>query len=213
MSTVSSVLLVINYYSFIVEAIDSEASRICGIIAIVILVIGNLIHFITAYFAYSVFQEKFFEKLGAKRLFHKMYKWMQFNNTALKASFGFYLIFLLSTGLFKYDTIYYPIIDTILAIALLFAVFSMRKQMREENKTMAYIVLGFRMMLMIYETVRIVIFAISIKDSISENDVFFEYRAVILILIASGTILLLTYSCARFYTCHFYNDLNHYLCK
>ena len=82
MSTISSITAVIMIFLF---AIDSENKVfkiylnkshgffIFGIIAAIILILGNLIYFITGYFSYEYFEEIFISKLGAKLKFHSKF--------------------------------------------------------------------------------------------------------------------------------------------
>jgi len=70
MSTCSSALCMINYYKYVITKSNSTLNTTFGIVSIVLLSIGNIIYFITAYFSYGYFQLKFFEKLGAKIILH-----------------------------------------------------------------------------------------------------------------------------------------------
>ena len=64
-----------------------------GFICILLLGIGNIIYFITSYFAYYNFELKIMEKLGAQQKFHNMYGWVQFQISLVKCDLGI-LIFL-----------------------------------------------------------------------------------------------------------------------
>jgi hypothetical protein len=73
MSTCSSVLLIFNFFKYVISKNDSTAFTVLGIISIVLLSIGNVVYFISAYFSYSYFELVFFEKLGAKVILHSKY--------------------------------------------------------------------------------------------------------------------------------------------
>jgi hypothetical protein len=182
MSTISSVLLVVNYFIYIVSKNDTTAAYAGGIVAMIVLLIGNIVYFITAYYAYTIFEEKFFEKLGAKESMHRMYKWIQFNNTALKADFGFCLIFCLTSYLFFYELWYYLIIDTIIAIGMGFSVYYMRAQLRNENARNAYIILGVRCAVQAYLIFRTVLGTIYYQDKVSDETNVNDYRGCLFIL-------------------------------
>ena len=70
MSTISSALFIYNFYKYVIAKTNSDWYNAFGITSIVILSIGNIIYFISAYFSYEYFQLKFFEKLGAKVILH-----------------------------------------------------------------------------------------------------------------------------------------------
>lgn len=74
MSTCSSALFVFNFYYYVVLKSELPLYDAIGIIAIFFLTIGNIVYFISAYYAYGLFKIKFFEKIGAKQILHGNFK-------------------------------------------------------------------------------------------------------------------------------------------
>jgi len=141
MSTTSSVLSVLMIFYLSKKPTEGEegegameTSYVLGIIAAVILILGNLVYFFTAYFSYDYFEEKFFEKLGAKLKYHKMFFWVQFNNSMMKSDFGFYIMLLFADYIYDYEHFWFLIIDTLLGGLLLFFIILMRRSIRHEIK-------------------------------------------------------------------------------
>jgi len=139
MSTTSSTLSVLTmfYLAFSNNSEEEKTSKtiyILGIVSGIILIIGNLVYFFTAYFSYEYFEEKFFEKLGARLKFHNMFYWVQFNNSMMKSDFGFYLMLLFADYIYDYEHYWFVIIDTIIGILMLFFLVFLRRSIRNEIK-------------------------------------------------------------------------------
>jgi hypothetical protein len=143
MSTCSSALLIYNFFKYVLDNNDSTTYSVLGIISVVLLSIGNIIYFISAYFSYSYFELIFFEKLGAKVFLHskkiilknflEIFFWVQFNNSMMKTDFGLMLIFLMSSFLFNFRYIAFLVLDSVMAVVLMFNIYMMRAAVKKLN--------------------------------------------------------------------------------
>ena len=70
MSVTSSTLFIYNFFHYDLQRTDSNLFFYLGITGIVLLLIANIVYFISAYFSYGYFELKFFEKLGGKEILH-----------------------------------------------------------------------------------------------------------------------------------------------
>lgn len=125
MSTSSSALFIFNFYKYVIAKNEKVYYDVIGIVSIVLLSIGNIVYFVSAYYCYSYFQMKFFEKLGAKVILHRIFFWVQFNNSMLKSDFGLILLFMMTTYLFSTEYIWF-ILDTLVGVVLFVNIFLMR---------------------------------------------------------------------------------------
>jgi len=161
MSTTSSVLSVLMIFNLATTKNDEEetmnkAAFVLSIIAGVILILGNLVYFFTAYFSYDYFEEKFFEKLGAKLKYHKMFYWVQFNNSMMKSDFGFYLMLLFADYIYDYEEYWFLIIDTIIGGTMLYFLVLLRRAIRNEIRGRILFVCITKILIFIYMIFRVV---------------------------------------------------------
>lgn len=80
MSTSSSAIMVYNFYNNTLDEDSSKSLKVLGIIALILLIIGNIFYFISAYFSYRLFKLKFFEKLGSKVIVHSKIYYFNFRD-------------------------------------------------------------------------------------------------------------------------------------
>jgi len=173
MSTTSSVLSVIAiFYLSVSEGGDEYASAyVIGIISCVILILGNIIYFFTAYFSYDYFEEKFIEKLGAKLKYHKMFYWVQFSNSMMKSDFGFFLMILFADYIFDYRHYWFIIVDTLLGGLLLFLMILLRRAIRNELRNRVIFVSVIKIIVFGYMIFRIYQFFRQTQDLENNPDI------------------------------------------
>lgn len=131
--------------------------------------IGNIIYFISAYFAYSIFEEKFIDKLGAKLIYHSMFKWIQFQNSMIKLDTG--LVVFLTLTFLIFDNKHTALVPTDVICLLLVVpmTFVMKKFIRDEVRSGAIATVSVRCILQCYTIFRIIDF---ITDDDKSEDFF-----------------------------------------
>ena len=115
-------------------------------LSIFTLVLGNLVYWITAYYAFFYFDEDFIEKIGAKMSFQSLFSWINVNIVMIKNDFVM-LFFLLITEYQINTSDFYIILDTIFTFTVGITIKLMKKIVSQylllSLKTRKNIVHGF----------------------------------------------------------------------
>jgi len=155
MATVSTIVSSVSFF-FLLNDEMNDFLHVLAIIFIVLLILGNIMYFFSAYFAYSIFEDKFFQRLGAKVKFHDMFKWVQFNNSCMKNDLGFFLMLVLGTYIFDYHSYMFCIVETVLVILSIGLIIILRRSLRKEDKRNVCIVIVTKIFIFAYLIMRII---------------------------------------------------------
>lgn len=127
-----------------------------GIVFIIVVGIGNIGYFITAYYCYQHFDEIAMEKLGTKLIYHEMQKWCQFQHAIVKTDTGLLAVFVATCLCFGINNIFYPIADVLLLIFGVANIFVMKYFNRHEKPKGVVIFLVLRVLLQGYVVFRLI---------------------------------------------------------
>jgi len=135
-------MLVFDFFYFIILKTDLGNEKlfyeIFGIISVILLLIGNFLYYFSAYFAYQHFETIFLEKLGAKELFHKIFRLYKFQYSMVKTDLGLIIFLLTTTFAFDHQHIEFVIIDCVDFVLSVFVVLLMYHYIRNEKKRTDY---------------------------------------------------------------------------
>lgn len=90
-----------------------DAYVIIGYICVSLLAIGNIVYFVSAYFAYSHFEVISMKKLGAKMIYHSINTWIQFHHSMVKSDLGLIIFIVLTVLLFDNDSVVLIVFDSL----------------------------------------------------------------------------------------------------
>lgn len=136
---------------------------------------GNIIYFISAYFAYGHFELIFLNKFGAKLIYHKIFSWMQFQHSMMKSDLGLIVFLLITTFVFDNANVALVVIDSLYLPTSILIVIFMRHSIRSENKRLTVSILGVRIFLEAYKIFRI-FYLFDIDDATSHIKKDFIYK-------------------------------------
>jgi len=160
MSTISTFLLIYNYYANVLGLDPNVVSNkslfdVVAILAIIILVIGNITYFISAYFSYILFSEKKLERVGGKVIFHKIFNWIQFNVSMNKTDLGMIIFLLITTSIWDYQDYVLLIIDALVTIASFVLILFLHRALKNENTMNMIIIMVFKILSLGYRIFRV----------------------------------------------------------
>lgn len=72
MSVMSSILTCFNFFKYVILRENNLIYEIIGVVSVIILILGNIVYLIAAYYSYELFEEKYISKLGAKEIHHSI---------------------------------------------------------------------------------------------------------------------------------------------
>lgn len=118
---------------------------------IVIVAIGIIIYYITAYFSYQHFDDIFLEKLGSKVIYHDMFKWNQSNHVAVKIDAGFKFVFIALDLCFRYEEVVSDTFDAIYFILIILYIVLMKYYLRYEVSLWLWVTVSIRVCLVAWD--------------------------------------------------------------
>ena len=186
MSTLLTASLIYNVYVSIFPFYDiNNFIYIFGILTITISALGNIINFMTAYFAYQHFDEIFMFKLGAKLVYHEMFKWTQFLRATIKTDLCLSLFVYIAFLCFDHNSVFVITSSSICILFNIMFIFLMKKYLKEEMKCVIYVLISIRICIF-----GLMISSFSVLIQESTDSFITEYNGILYISICMFIVLL-----------------------
>lgn len=151
---------------------------------VIIVLIGIIIFYITAYFSYQHFDEIFLDKLGTKVIYHDMFKWSQSHHVAVKSDAGLKFAFIACDLCFRYEEVVADSIDVIYLVLMIFYIILMKYYLRHEIANWLWITLGIRILFLGWD-------AYVLYELLNYNHIYFTEGAGRIIAIMTFSLMII----------------------
>jgi len=184
MSLISTTFTIYNIVDLIVFNMEGEAFfegfiSFIGYLSVLLLIIGNVVFIVSAYHAFSAFDEDFIETIGAKMSFQRLFNCINVNNCMVKNDFGVLFFLLITDYMIKQESLELIILDTILTFSVAILVKLMKKVLKDENKCMTIVFCVYRLLVEVYKLWR----CVTLSCNTNQDDLFIGINFIIAAII------------------------------